>query len=168
VCSGVGWTDPPPEGLPESLHRTNQGARFTTSPSVKVFPPELARSTPFRVPPLRLSSVRAPGLQRSKGCGGLWICGRTVCEETAAVRAGGGSVPSGSRATPHVPYPTPRADLKPSLSEPFSEPNDLFMRIPPIATLFPEGLAGLSGQSGGTTGGSSARTGTNGQVQGEA
>ena len=53
-------------------------------------------------------------------------------------------------------------------TEPFLKEFDLLLCIPRIATLFPEGLAGLSGQSGGTTGGSSARTDTNGQVQGEA
>jgi hypothetical protein len=41
-------------------------------------------------PSLRLSPVRAPGVQRGEACGGLWICGRTVCEGTPAVRKGEG------------------------------------------------------------------------------
>jgi hypothetical protein len=84
------------------------------------------------------------------------------------VRAcGGGLYPSATAPLCISPAPPP-ADLKPRYSEPFSELIYLFVRIPSIATLFPERLEGLSGQSGGTTGGRSARMGTNGQIQGEA
>jgi hypothetical protein len=79
-----------PKGLPESAQTgPTKGVGLTTMSPAEGFRPELARSTLYRVPTSRLSSVGAAGLQQSRVCGGLWIGGRTVCEGTAAVREGG-------------------------------------------------------------------------------
>jgi hypothetical protein len=105
VCLAVGWADPAPEGLPESVQ---------TGPTKGADSPACLQCTDSHLrwleqhyieyPPHGLSSVRAPGLQRSRACGGLWICGRTVCEGTAAVRDGG-------RARERTLYPSATAQL---------------------------------------------------------
>jgi hypothetical protein len=59
-------------------------------------------------PPLELSPARALGLQQSRVCGGLSICGRTVCEGKPCGEAGGAGrapVPLCISATLQLPKP---------------------------------------------------------------
>ncbi len=110
-----------------------------------------------------LSSTRGPGIQQSKGCVGLSNDGRAICEETAAVRDGGGALPLCNRPAPQTGPIWNHTPASCSLRN-----STVFCVSPGCRLSSPRGLRAFPAQSGGTTGGSSARMGTNGQVQGEA
>jgi hypothetical protein len=69
--------------------------------------------------------------------------------ETPVMRAGGISLLHCKRPNPRLPCPTRRAYLDPRPGEPFLAIIYLVVCIPYVVTLFPEGLSGLSNQSGG-------------------
>ena len=130
---------------------------------VQALPPELVGLTLLRVPlPRTLFHERSRCLVIEGLCG---TSKRWMDNLRGNRGSEGQGLPPCNRVTP---LPRRRADLEPHSSEPLFAEFDRILCIPWMPTLFPERLAGLSGQSGGTTGGRSARTGTNGQVQGEA